>query len=274
MVKQRTTVLVMALAVALLVTGWPQPGQAGPAPIPYYFTRAIKPADLKGKTLRELTLMRNTIYARAGNTFRKKWLRAHFEGQPWYKPTGLDPDKLTDRDRANADAIARHEMGLARADLEQQLLALRTKYAGKEPDRTAADLGGWSEVDAVEFTLLHRALGLPISAKVDPDRNPLDDPSMLDGLVTVEMMADMSPRDLKILRNMVFARRGRAFKTAMVRDYFARMAWYKADKAYSDERLTENDWRNIKMVESVEKEVGLQQRQMELREREEFVMGA
>ena len=114
MVKQRTTVLVMALVVALLVTGWPQPGQAGPAPIPYYFTRAIKPADLKGKTLRELTLMRNTIYARAGNTFRKKWLRAHFEGQPWYKPTGLDPDKLTDRDRANADAICaapRHRAG-------------------------------------------------------------------------------------------------------------------------------------------------------------------
>lgn len=277
MMKQATAAGLAALLL-LPLTGIPAhagaPPAAGATQAEFYFTRAIKPADLKGRTLRELTLMRNTIYARVGNTFRKKWLRSYFEAQPWYKPTGMDPDRLSDRDRSNADAIAKHEMALPRAELEKQLAALKERHGGKEPDRTAADLGGWSEVDAVEFTLLHRALGLPISAKVDPERNPLDDPSMLEGLITVEMMADMSPRDLKILRNMVFARRGRPFKTPMLKDYFGRMAWYKADKAYTDERLTETDWRNIKMVESVEKEVGLQQRQMELREREEFFMGA
>ena len=60
---------------------------------PLYYTRPITDDDLIGRSLRELSLMRNTIYARAGNKFRKKWLNDYFSAQPWYHP--LDSAKRT-----------------------------------------------------------------------------------------------------------------------------------------------------------------------------------
>src|SRR6185436_386622 len=96
-----------ALGLMLLVTT-----EATAAERPLYYEKKVTQKDLDGRTLRELTLMRNTIYARAGNQFRKKWLRDYFTAQPWYKPTGLNLDKVSTRDRGNADAITRHENGL------------------------------------------------------------------------------------------------------------------------------------------------------------------
>src|SRR5262245_29163821 len=41
---------------------------------------------LERKTLRELSILRNTIYARYGwDGYRKPWLREHFHGQPWFR---------------------------------------------------------------------------------------------------------------------------------------------------------------------------------------------
>src|SRR5215510_16237625 len=77
--------------------------QQDTAPRPLYYEREIKPVDLKDRTLRELTLMRNTIYARAGNPFRKKWLNDYFSAQPWYHPLAqMDQSKVTTPDRKNA----------------------------------------------------------------------------------------------------------------------------------------------------------------------------
>ena len=44
----------------------PAPGIVGTTSIPYYFDREITEKDLERRTMRELSLMRNTIYARAG----------------------------------------------------------------------------------------------------------------------------------------------------------------------------------------------------------------
>ncbi|HUS30069.1 MAG TPA: YARHG domain-containing protein, partial [Kofleriaceae bacterium] len=43
-----------------------------------YYDRPLAPADLDGRSLRDLTLMRNVVYARAGHPFRKAWLREYF----------------------------------------------------------------------------------------------------------------------------------------------------------------------------------------------------
>jgi hypothetical protein len=54
---------------------------------------------------------------------------------------------------------------------------------------------------------------------------------------------------------MVFARRGRAFKDPMLREFFQRMEWYKPDPKYTDKRLTRQDHRNLKVIQGVEAEV-------------------
>jgi len=233
----------------------------------------ITTKDLEGRSLRELTLMRNTIYARAGNTFRKKWLRDHFTQQPWYRPTGLDLDRVGERDRNNADAIARFENALPRLELEKRRTALLASHKAA-PDRSAVGAEAWPANDLIELMLLSRALGIAVDRKIDPEPSPLDDPSMLDKLITVEQLADLSPRDLKITRNMIFARRGRVFKTPILREYFARMAWYVPDAKYTDDKLSELDWKNVRIVESVEAQIGTTDRKNELRERDEWMGGA
>ncbi len=105
--------------------------------------------------------------------------------------------------------------------------------------------------------LLVRALGGEGGGKLEADSSPLDNPAMLDKPLTAEMLKDLSGRDLRLLRNLVFARRGRPFKDPELREHFSRMAWYQADPKYTDQRLTRLDHRNIKLIQSVEAEVNM-----------------
>src|SRR5215468_931529 len=110
----------MRLLVLVLVAGIGAVAHdAAAEPRPLYYERALTKADLDGRTLRELALMRNTIYARAGHSFRKKWLHDYFAAQSWYKPLAKDDNtKITKVDRANAVLIAQAEQSPKRVELK------------------------------------------------------------------------------------------------------------------------------------------------------------
>jgi hypothetical protein len=78
----------------------------------------------------------------------------------------------------------------------------------------------------------------------------------LDKQITVDALKDFSRRDLRLLRNLIYARRGRPFKSDLIRAYFEAVDWYKADPKYTDVRLTDLDKRNINVILSVENELG------------------
>ncbi len=216
-----------------------------PAQSEYYFTREITASDLEGRTLRELNLIRNTIFARAGNPFRKQWLRDYFTALPWYKAAAkMDESKLTALDRRNATFVATYEAEIPRADLERRRTAITEK---PKTARTPEDL--------VELQLLARSLGQS-SNEEGVEKTPLDTPEMLDKLLTVDQLSNFSRRDLRLLRNMVYARRGRVFKSPVLQDFFLRTEWYTADEKYSEVKLTPTDRKNIKIIASVEQELG------------------
>ncbi|QRN97925.1 YARHG domain-containing protein [Archangium violaceum] len=269
---------------------------------------------LRGKSLRELSILRNTIFARYGWAgFRKTWLREHFKQQPWFKPNPSFSYKLlSDVDRVNVQAIARHEMSLTYQDLEERrdtLLAKAGKWWGDAPtyedakgrdlpscdpnDFMAADAEQkviryeFSEVEKeivsskdctyhrslassqpsaprapdfkklepqerIELGLLSRAMGS--FASDDASRGELE--KSLDEVLSLKELRELSLRDLRLLRNTLYARRGRPFKSPVLQKHFAHMPWYKADPDYTDARLTKNDQRNVKLIQSVEKELG------------------
>jgi hypothetical protein len=208
---------------------------------PLYYERAIIRADLEGRTLRELSLLRNTIYARAGNKFRKKWLNDYFSALPWYHPLEqMDEKKLTALDRRNAETIARFDAAIARADLL---------------DRQAAFLNPQTPEDKVELRLIYMRLGKWAGGD-DQERTALEDPSLLDKQLTLDDLKDFSRRDLRLLRNLIYARHGRPFKSDLLRVYFEAVEWYKADGKYSDARLTAVDKRNINLIRSLEDQLG------------------
>jgi len=205
-----------------------------------YYSREITKDDLEGRTLRELTLMRNTIYARAGNKFRKKWLNDYFAAQSWYHPLAkTDESKITALDRKNAKAIADYDAAISSGEL----LDIQRSLTPVTPEKK------------IEMRLTSMRLGKWAGSSND-DRTPLEDPTLLDKQLTVDQLQDFSRRDLRLLRNLIYARRGRPFKSDLLREYFQAVDWYKIDATYTDARLTDLDKRNINVIRSLEDQLG------------------
>lgn len=251
---RRRFVPLRSLTFALLLALSAAHAAADP-PRPLYYSRELTNADLSGRSLRELTLLRNTIFARAGHTFRKDWLSAYFKAQPWYRPLAKDDEsKITPIDRKNAALVARFDATLARAEL---LRRRDEVLARQRAGQASAD-------DRIELRLLSGRLGewLPdaspaasASEAVD-SRSPLEDPALLERQLTTRQLANLSRRDLRMLRNTVYARRGRSFRSELLQSYFDQTGWYHGDPAYSDAKLTALDQRNIKLIRSVEDSLG------------------
>lgn len=230
-----TWLLFVTIAVAMMPAAQQEAGR------PLYYDRLITNDDLRDRTLRELTLMRNTIYARAGNPFRKKWLNDYFSALPWYHPLdAIDQSKVTALDRKNAEIIANYDGAISRPEL----LARREEWKAK------AD----TPEGKIEMRLLSMRLGEWSGSDDDP--TPLEDPTLLDKQITVDQLSDFSRRDLRLVRNLIYARRGRPFKSALLQTYFGALSWYKPDPKYTDARLTALDKRNINVVLSVENQLG------------------
>jgi hypothetical protein len=223
-------------------------GAAAPSR-PFYYEREIGEEELEGRTLRELALMRNTIYARAGNSFRRPWLDAYFRAQPWYQPKAeLDESKISAIDRKNARKIADHDAGISREELEKRRDEVLARRAA----------GAATAEDAVELSLLSQRLGTWLGGSADSQEppTPLEDHSQLDRLLKVEELSTLSRRDLRILRNTIYARHGRMFDSAVVRGYFEGARWYKPSDSYHDGVLTAVDHKNIRIIQSVEESLG------------------
>jgi hypothetical protein len=282
---------------------------APPEQIPNYFS-GVMPCHIerqdrarvvcKGgeldKSLRELSILRNTIYARYGwDGYRKPWLRNYFRSQPWFKANPKFTYKLlSDNDRKNAHLIAAREQGFT--DTELRVLRddvyahhgkiwndkPKWKVRGKTVAACNQPKGGeeeeyvddsrdcryakkpWYKADAaftdaklsaddkVELGLIDRGMG---SFALDEDSRTKSEGG-LDRILKPEELRQLSLRDLRLLRNTIYAKHGRPFKSEILRDHFSGMSWYKIDEGYSDKLLSANDTRNIALIKSVENEFG------------------
>lgn len=241
----------LAVVVASIVAFGALARHAAADPRPLYYDRAVTSADLENRTLRELALMRNTIYARAGHQFRKQWLHDYFTSQPWYKPLKKDDDsKITKQDRENAVLIAKAEQNQKPADLKKRRddILARERAGKATPD------------DAIELSILNTRLGNYAApepeAKPPSNVSPLEDPTQLDHVIKADQLSNLSRRDLRILRNTVYARHGKQFKSAMLQAYFDGMSWYTADPSFTENKLTKTDITNIRLIKSVEATLG------------------
>ncbi|MEA5472593.1 YARHG domain-containing protein, partial [Spirulina sp. 06S082] len=73
----------------------------------------VTETDLQGKSARELSIMRNSIFARKGRIFRSPELQSFFNSQPWYRPI-YSPDQfpsslVTPLEQENAQIILQYQ---------------------------------------------------------------------------------------------------------------------------------------------------------------------
>ena len=206
---------------------------------------------LDGKTLRELAIMRNTIYARYGwDGFRKQWLHDYFHAQKWFKPNPDFGYKLISKaDRENAHIIGSKEASFNEESLRdrQEEIYSRHKVAGHDTSEK-----GFTPDERIELGLIGRALGG--FATDDESRDRAE--QSLDHLLPLGDLRKLSLRDLRLLRNSIYARRGRPFKSPIVHEHFRGMKWYQENSSYTDMLLSETDRRNVRLIRSVEEELG------------------
>jgi hypothetical protein len=242
---------------------------------------------LEERTLRELSIRRNTIFGRYGwDGYRKPWLRAYFHSQPWFKPNkSFHYSLLTEADRANVHFVAIREQSWTEGELKAHQTEIYIRYGkvwGDKPKwllrngKTVAschpeslDLADPEDADAfdatdepepfdcqaektpgykpdprfseakisaddrVELGLISRALG---QFSVDDSKRDREERS-LDSLLDVDDLRQLSLRDLRLLRNTIFARRGRQFVSPVLQTHFANLGWYHPDPSYTDDRL-------------------------------------
>lgn len=70
--------------------------------------------------------------------------------------------------------------------------------------------------------------------------------------ITNEMVEGLFVEDLRVLRNEIYARRGRVFKDKELQKYFAAQAWYQPNPEFEDDGLTETESKNLAIIKEVE----------------------
>src|SRR3954463_15783668 len=131
----------LAVALAVLAAGpSPAPPPPTPAARPLYYDHRIEREDLWERSVEELRLMRNTIYARAGREFKDPDLRAYFAKQHWYRPT-TTPAKLSTLDEKNLANIKKWEpLAKTLADLHSLVPGWGANGEVYRPAKCEADL--------------------------------------------------------------------------------------------------------------------------------------
>jgi hypothetical protein len=81
-------------------------------------------AELERLTLREVEIRAALPLARRGRIFRTYWLDKYFRAQPWYRPTGFDPNDLPPRERELIAMLRRYQAARPRAELDRRAAAL------------------------------------------------------------------------------------------------------------------------------------------------------
>ena len=97
--------------------------------------------QLSDKTLRELAILRNTIYARYGwDGFRKQWLHDYFHAQKWFKPNPAFSYKMISKaDRQNA-----HLIGSIEASFSEDTLRFRKAQIYARHGKVWNDVYQWT----------------------------------------------------------------------------------------------------------------------------------
>ncbi len=70
--------------------------------------------------------------------------------------------------------------------------------------------------------------------------------------LTEEMVNGLFVEDLRVLRNEIYAKRGRVFKDKELQKYFAAQSWYQPNPDFKDESLTETESKNLAIIKQVE----------------------
>ena len=294
-IPERLKRTVVALGFVLLVAATcPAQSDEFKKVEPIDFTKtAVKREQLKDLDLWDLKLLRGLVFGRHGRVFKDRDIQSYLKEQAWYKPTNtFSNSMLTEIEHANLDLIReleaeKHDI-IEPGDLrwwqtkpmteeklgthsaaEWQVLraeveAVRGKRFEDDPWlQNYFEERYWYKADpsydARQLTQIERKNLAAIDAAQRKQRKAAVSPGDMEHfekrLLSEEMLKGLSLHELRLLRNEVYARGGRQFRTEWLSQYFWSQPWYEAREDSSEPELSETEKNNIATIVAYERKV-------------------
>jgi len=255
-----------------------------------FASKAIAKSDLGTLTIDDLKLVRGIVFGKHGRVFKDPDIRRFLESRPWFKAdANFSNSALNDTERRNLDVIRiaeaeQHETvqpgdmrlwedrALTRKKLGTHTNAEWTVLAseieaihGRRFDDTPwlqqyFDERYWySAADTYNPKLLNDTERKNL-ALIDLIRKqqrkvaiaPGDMELFEDKLISDAMLHGLSLHELRLLRNEIYARHGRIFKTMWIQQYFGSQSWYDPKEDFKDEEISGSDKTNIETIVAYE----------------------
>ncbi len=252
--------------------------------------RSIAAKDLNALTLYDLKLVRGIVFGKHGRIFKDSDIKRYLQSRDWYKPDAeFKNSSLNDTERENLDVIrlteaAQHEtVEPGDMRLYQNKLLTRRKlgtHTNAEWTVLAAEVEaihgkrfaddpwlqqyfderywyqpaerynpkGLSAIELKNLQLIDTIRRQQRKVAIAPG-----DMELFENKVIAEaMLRGLSLHELRLLRNEIYARHGRVFKTLWLQQYFGGQAWYDPNEDFKDEELTGADKTNVETIVAYE----------------------
>jgi hypothetical protein len=255
--------------------------------------KLVRPEDLPRVPLNELKLMRGLVFGRHGRIFVEQEIQNFLNTRKWYQPDDkFNNAMLNATERKNLDTIreaeARKHKRVEPGDLrfyrdkpitrellgkptlaelhimQSEIEAIHGKRFDEEPNlqtyfeerywytaATRYDPGSLSEIERKNITVLTEFQKSERNLKLAPG----DMISFQNRLVTEDLLKGLSLHELRLIRNEIYARRGRQFKTFWIQDYFYGQSWYQPMDDFKEPALSEIEKKNIATIVAYENRI-------------------
>lgn len=255
-----------------------------------FVNKSIAPADVNSLQIDDLKLVRGIVFGKHGRVFKDPDIRRFLESRSWYKADpNFQNSALNDTERKNLDLIRiaeaqKHETvqpgdmrlyqdrALTRKKLGTHTNAEWTVLAseiqaihGKRFDDTPwlqqyFDERYWyqpaAHYDPKSLSAVERSNLQLIETIQRQQRHvalaPGDMELFENKLISDAMLRGLSLHELRLLRNEVYARHGRIFKTLWIQQYFGNQPWYDPKEDFKDEELSGADKTNVETIVAYE----------------------
>ena len=250
-------------------------------------------SDIKSLSLQDLKKLRGLVFARHGRVFDEKFIQDYLNKLSWYRRNPkYHVRQLNAIERANMDTIKeaewhRHPFAmtgdmkfyrntvLTPAKLGQPTLAeVRVMHAEIE-----AIHGKRFKQDPWLQQFFEERYWYRPAKRYDPSKLNSAERQNIKLLAAIESrmrrikvapgdmaryqkqelkranLEGLSLYELRLLRNEIFARRGRPFRTQWLADYFMQQSWYQEKPNFHDSQLSAVEKRNLDVIVNYENEL-------------------
>ncbi|HEX8738113.1 MAG TPA: YARHG domain-containing protein [Pyrinomonadaceae bacterium] len=244
--------------------------------------KLITDENLRYYSPAELTILIAEIEAIHGKTFpEEEWLQKYFDERYWYKRNpNYAPTLLTEIERKNLEKLFAQKgegrnTAIAIGDMDNfqnvlltedklkglslmELRMIRNEFwarRGKKFDtpgiRQYFDWRDWYK-PAKNQKLVKLNKTEEQNIKIIEAYEAKIREKLSTEILTEDALGALFTEDLRILRNEIYARRGRVFKDKELQKYFESTDWYKPNPDFKDEMLSEIEFKNLAAIKDAE----------------------